>query len=57
MAGGFGKYSAPNRARVIRQQGDKQSVLEIDLNRVKKGEILDIELQPGDRVHIPESWL
>lgn len=57
MAGGFGKFAAPNRTRIIRKQGDKQEIIKIDLNDVKKGKIPDIELRPGDRIHVPETWL
>ena len=57
MAGGFTKFAAPNRTRVIRQQDDKQVVIKIDLNDVKKGKITDVKLQPGDRIHVPETWL
>ena len=27
------------------------------LNKVKEGDIPDIELKPGDRIHVPETWL
>jgi polysaccharide export outer membrane protein len=57
MAGGFAKFAAPNRARIIRKEGDKIVVIKIDLDDVKKGGIPDIELKPGDRIHIPETWL
>ena len=57
MAGGFGKYAAPNRTRIIRKKGEDIEVIKINLNHVKEGKIPDIELQPGDRVHIPETWL
>lgn len=57
MAGGFTKYAAPNRARVIRHQDDQQLVIKINLNDVKKGKIADVKLLPGDRVHVPETWL
>jgi len=57
MAGGFDKFAAPNRARIIRKQGDKQEIIKINLEDVKKGEIPDIELKPGDRIHVPETWL
>jgi polysaccharide export outer membrane protein len=57
MAGGFGKFAAPNRTRIIRKQGDKQETIKINLNDVKKGKIPDIELKPGDRIHVPETWL
>ncbi|MDM8536352.1 SLBB domain-containing protein [Desulfobacterales bacterium HSG17] len=56
-AGGFTKYAAPNRTRIIRKQGEKQVVIKIDLEDVKKGHARDIELEPGDLINIPESWL
>ena len=57
MAGGFSKFAAPNRARIIRQDGDKQKVIKIDLEDVKMGKIQDVQILPGDRIHIPETWL
>jgi polysaccharide export outer membrane protein len=57
MAGGFGKFAAPNRTRIIRQNEEKQIIIKIDLNDVKKGKIPDVEIKPGDRIHIPETWL
>ncbi|QTA79176.1 putative polysaccharide export protein [Desulfonema limicola] len=56
-AGGFTKYAAPNRTRIIRQEDDKQVIIKIDLDSVKKGYVKDFELQPGDLINIPESWL
>ena len=57
MAGGFSKFAAPNRTRIIRQNGEKQIIIKINLNDVKKGKIQDTEIKPGDRIHIPETWL
>jgi polysaccharide export outer membrane protein len=57
MAGGFSKFAAPNRTRIIRQKGDKQIIIKIDLNDVKNGKTKDVEIRPGDRIHIPETWL
>lgn len=57
MAGGFDKFAAPNRARIIRQSGDERTVITIDLKKVQTGDAPDLPLQPGDRIHIPESWL
>jgi polysaccharide export outer membrane protein len=57
MAGGFTKFAAPNRTRVIRGQGDEKVIIKINLNHVRKGEIADVELQPGDRIQVPETWL
>ena len=57
LAGGFAKFAAPNRAKIIRKQNGKQTVIEINLNNVKEGKAPDVELKPGDRIHIPETWL
>jgi len=57
MAGGFAKFAAPNRTRIIRKDGDKQLIIKINLDHVTKGKIPDVELKPGDRVHVPETWL
>jgi len=57
MAGGFSEFAAPNRTRIVRQNGEEQQIIKINLNNVKKGKIPDVELQPGDRIHIPETWL
>lgn len=57
MAGGFGKHAAPNRATVVRIENGEQQVININLEDVVKGKIPDVALQPGDRIHVPESWL
>lgn len=58
MAGGFGKYAAPNRARVIRtNEAGEQEIFKMDLEDVQRGDAPDFPLQPGDRIFIPESWL
>jgi len=57
LAGGFNDYAAPNRARVIRKKGQEQEIIKVNLDAVKKGNAKDVELQPGDMVHIPDSWL
>lgn len=57
MAGGFDKFAAPERTRIIRITEAGQEIIRINLDQVKKGEIADLSLKPGDRIHIPESWL
>jgi len=56
-AGGFTEFAAPNRTKIIRKNGDKPDTIKIDLTKVMKGKIPDIELRPGDRIIIPESWI
>ena len=57
LAGGFTKFAAANRARIIRKKGDEQEIIKINLEDVKKGSIGDLELMPGDLIHIPQTWL
>ena len=57
MAGGFDRFAAPNRTRIIRKEGDKHVVIKVDLDDVKEGKAPDVELSPGDRIHVPETWL
>ncbi len=57
MAGGFDQFAAPERARIIRIKETGQEIIRINLEQVKKGELADLPLKPGDRIHIPESWL
>jgi polysaccharide biosynthesis/export protein len=57
MAQGFAKFAAPDHARIIRQTKDGQIVIEINLEAIQKGDAPDVPLQPGDSIHIPETWL
>jgi polysaccharide biosynthesis/export protein len=57
LAGGFDRFAAPNRAKIIRNTDDGTEVIDIDLNDVRDGKLADPRLQPGDRIHIPETYL
>lgn len=57
MAGGFAKHAAPNRTTIVRMENGEQEVIKIDLEDVVKGTTPDVPLKPGDRIHVPESWL
>jgi len=57
MAGGFDRFAAPNRTRIIRNNNGKDKVIVINLEKVMKGKIPDLKLKPGDRVHVPKTWL
>jgi len=57
MAGGFAKFAAPNRARIIRRTEDGPRTIKLNLKDVISGNMADLPLKPGDRIHIPESWL
>ena len=57
LVGGFDRFAAPNRTRIIRQTAGKPEVININLDEVKKGVVKDVELRPGDLIQVPESWL
>jgi polysaccharide export outer membrane protein len=57
MAGGFAKFAAPNRAKIIRQTKEGPETIKLNLEDVIAGDLADLPLKPGDRIHIPESWL
>jgi polysaccharide biosynthesis/export protein len=56
-AGGFARYAAPNRTTIVREENGEQKVIKIDLQKVVQGKEPDFALKPGDRIHVPESWL
>ncbi len=59
MAGGFTTFAAPNRTKIYRKKEgtDEIIIINVNLDNVRKGKIPDIELKPGDRISVPESWL
>ncbi|MFH2219680.1 MAG: polysaccharide biosynthesis/export family protein [Pseudomonadota bacterium] len=57
MAGGFDTFAAPNRTKIIRLKGTETEIIKINLTEVQAGKIKDIDLKPGDRIHVPETWL
>jgi len=58
MAGGFTDFAASNRTKIFRKKEgtDEIIIIKINLEDVRKGKIPDIELKPGDRISVPESW-
>jgi polysaccharide biosynthesis/export protein len=57
LAGGFAKYAAPNRTVITRRESNEaQQTINVNLEKVRKGEEKDILLRPGDRIYVPESW-
>src|SRR5262245_63502749 len=56
LAGGFTQYAAPSRATLIRQDGDKKTLLKVDLkdimNDPKANE--DLTLKAGDVLIVPQ---
>ncbi|MBI9074479.1 MAG: SLBB domain-containing protein [Desulfatibacillum sp.] len=56
MAGGFSKFAAPHRAAIIRVNNGEQRVIKVNLVAVREGKLIDPELEPGDRINVPETW-
>ncbi|MEW5801324.1 MAG: polysaccharide biosynthesis/export family protein [bacterium] len=56
MAGGFEKAAAPNRTVLTRNFTGQQQILKINLDLVKEGKQQDVQLHPGDRLFVPESF-
>jgi len=59
LAGGFTKYAAPNRTRIIRQVNGRKSQIKAPISKIlsKKRKWKDIQLSPGDIVLVRESLL
>ncbi len=59
MAGGFTDFAAPNRTKIFRKKKETGAIIiiKINLDDVRKGKTPDIELKPGDRISVPESWI
>ena len=56
LAGGFTKYAAPSRATLIRRDGDKKTLMKVDLKDVMNNPKVneDLALKPGDVLIVPE---
>ena len=56
LAGGFTKYAAPGRATLIRRDGEKKTLMKVDLKDVMDDPRAneDIQLRPGDVLIVPE---
>jgi polysaccharide export outer membrane protein len=58
MAGGFTDIAAPNRTRIIRSEGSKETTIRVNVKNITKGgdKSKDIYLKPGDIIVVPESF-
>lgn len=57
--GGLTEFAAPNRAKIVRTDGTKQTEIKVRLGKLMNGGDLDqnVELQPGDVLIVPQSML
>jgi polysaccharide export outer membrane protein len=56
LAGGFTKFAAPGRATLIRREGDKRTLMKVDLKDIMSDPRAnqDVVLRPGDVLIVPE---
>ena len=57
LAGGFDKYAAITRVKIVRNENGRQEVIKVNLEKVQDGRTTDILIKPGDHIHVPETWL
>src|SRR5271163_320707 len=57
LAGGTPPNAVPSDTRLIRRNGDGFTTTKIQLSDMAKGKIPDIQLQPGDYLYVPFSYL
>ena len=57
IAGGLTAKAAPNRTRVIRNTDGREATLEVPVGDIMEGDqSKDIQLEPNDKVVVPESF-
>lgn len=57
QAGGFLDVASPNRSTITRTGADNQiTSFRVRLKDVQRGRTVDIQLEPGDRLFVPEGW-
>src|SRR5271154_3097004 len=57
LAGGTPPTAVPSDTTLVRKNGDGTTTTKIQLSNMAKGKIPDIELQPGDHLYVPFSYL
>lgn len=57
-SGGLTDFASPNRAKIVRKVGDKQTEIRVRLGKLMNGGDLDqnVELKPGDVLIVPQSF-
>jgi len=57
LAGGLDKYAKPAGAALLRRADEGRRTIRVDLARILAGDLdLDVALEPGDVVFVPESF-
>lgn len=58
-SGGLTEFAAPGRAKIVRQEGEKQTEIKVHLGKLmNKGDLSqNVELRPGDVLIVPQSLL
>jgi len=55
-AGAFTKIANKRKVRIVRTHGGEREIITVDIVRITKGDRVDVILQPGDTVVVPESF-
>ena len=56
MAGGLTDFAAPHHVHILRVINGRPVRLNVNLDKVLKGEASDVALLTGDRVQVPHRW-
>jgi polysaccharide export outer membrane protein len=54
-AGGAGKYASLSHVAIVRGSLTQPSIATVNFHHVLEGKMLDVELEPGDLVYVPQS--
>ena len=54
-AGGLAKGAVAEKISVYRREGDKTSIIEVDLGKIKRSETVDVVLKPFDIIEVPRK--
>lgn len=55
MAGGFSQVANIKKIKIIRQDGGQRKIIRINAENIIGGESPDLEVKPGDVIHVSES--
>jgi len=55
IAGDFDQFARQGAIRILRKEGNRTRIIDIDFDEIIENEIQDVALEPDDLVYIPES--
>lgn len=54
-AGDFNQFARTSSIKVLRRDGSRTSIIEVDFSDIIDGDIQDVALEPNDTIFVPES--